>query len=685
MPTPPTNQPKAAKKPHSITTHNHTRVDDYFWLRQRDTPEVLAYLAAEDAYVAEMLEPQQQLREDFFLELRARLPESDESAHTQKGAYTYYQRFEKDANYAVHYRYPVGQPDQVQIYWHEPERAQGHAYYSVGALSFAPNNQLLAITEDTVSRRQYTLRIQNATTGTFYDEVIENVQASDVAWSACSTALFYIRKDPNTLLGYQVFKHTLGTDPELDELIYEETDNQFYLSLHTLKSGDYVAIECHHGGNTSDWWLINRHTTNAKPQQILPRTAGHEYELNYANDRFVVRSNHNNAANYALYSANLETLNTPQNWQTLVAHNPHNFLADFVLFNNHMVYTQKTQGLNALIVFDLNHHTAHHINFDEPCYNANLGANYNAGANVVRFAYSSLTTPNQIWDFDLVTHTRALIKQQQVVGNFDPKDYITERHWAVALDGTKVPISLVYAKNTTLPAPLLQYGYGSYGLNSDAGFSAHRLSLLNRGFVYAIAHIRGGQEMGRAWYEQGRLQHKQNSFSDFAACGQYLIDKNFTTPQQLCALGGSAGGLLMGAVANQNPQLYHAIVAKVPFVDVVSTMLDDTIPLTTGEYLEWGNPNDAADYHTMLAYSPYDQVTQQAYPHMLVVTGYHDSQVQYWEPAKWVAKLRDHKTNHNLLLFNTDMGAGHGGASGRFGALNDIALDYAFLLRVCGL
>lgn len=681
MPTP----PKATKKPHNITTHNHTRVDDYFWMRKRDAPEVLAYLEAENAYVAEVLAPQKQLREDLFIELRNRLPEADESAHTQKGAYTYYQRFEKEADYAVHYRYPNGQPEAAQIYWHEPERAKSHAYYSVGALSFAPNNQLLAVTEDTVSRRQYTLRIQNAATGEFYAETIDNVQASDVAWAADSSALFYIRKDPTTLLGYQVYKHFVGTDPAHDVLIYEEADNQFYLSLHTFKSGNYLAIECHHGGNTSDWWLLDRHNLQTPLQQILTRETGHEYELNHANGRFVVRSNRGNAPNYALYSATAESLHTPQHWQTLVAHNADNFLAEFELFDNHMVYTQSVQGLNQLVVFDFATNNTHHINFDEPCYAAALGANYNANATSVRFVYSSLTTPRQIWDFDLVAHTRALIKQQQVVGDFDAKNYTTERHWAIAADGTKVPISLVYKHGITLPAPTLQYGYGSYGSSTDAGFSAHRLSLLDRGFVYAIAHIRGGQEMGRHWYEQGRLQHKQNSFSDFAAVGQYLIDKNFTTPEQLCALGGSAGGLLMGAVANQNPALYHAIVAKVPFVDVVSTMLDDTIPLTTGEYLEWGNPNVAADYHTMLAYSPYDQVVRQDYPHMLVVTGYHDSQVQYWEPAKWVAKLRDYKTNDNLLLFNTDMGAGHGGASGRYGAIHDVALDYAFLLRVCGL
>ncbi|TAG24386.1 MAG: S9 family peptidase [Cytophagia bacterium] len=676
--------PQAAKKPFEITAHGDTRTDDYYWLRERENPEVIAYLTAENAHTEAVLAPVKLFREALFEEMKARIKEKDESVPVRDGAYFYYTRYEEGGEYPLYCR-KQDRPDAPEdVMLNVNELAQNKPYYNATFPVVSDNDTVAAFGEDTTSRRLYTLRFKNLKTGLFYDEQIANTEAGNYAWAADNQTLFYVLKDPETLLGFQVWRHTLGTDSATDTLVYEETDNQFYLGLYRMKSRKYVAILSDHNGVATEYQLLNAHTPTDNFWTFLPRKAGHEYALEHFESVFYVRTNSDDAFNFKLMIAPEANPSEPANWQVAVPHRAEVYLEGLEIFQNHLVLQERSAGLLQIQVINQTTGQAHYLNFGEAAYTAYVGANPSFNTHLLRYGYTSLTTPSTTFDYDMDAQRSTLLKQQEVLGHFNAQDYVTERLYAPARDGAVIPISIVYKKGFEKngQSPLLQYAYGSYGHSIDPTFSSTRLSLLNRGFAFAIAHIRGGQEMGRHWYDNGKMLQKKNTFFDFIDCSQFLIDQGWASPDTLFAMGGSAGGLLMGAVANLAPQLYKGLVAQVPFVDVVTTMLDETIPLTTGEYEEWGNPNEKVYYDYMKSYSPYDNVTAKHYPNMLITTGLHDSQVQYWEPAKWIAKLRDLKTDPHQLLLHCDMEAGHGGASGRFKRLHDIALEYAFMLNL---
>ncbi len=682
--------PKAAIKPHPLTTNGHTRVDNYYWLNQREDPDVIAYLNAENTYLDQVLGHTKPLQDKLFTEMKARIKEQDESVPYREGNYFYYSRFVVGGEYPIYCRRKGSMQGAEEILFDGNVMAKGHAYYNLGGYEVSDNEQLAIFCEDTVSRRLYTLRIKNLTTGQIYPDLIPNVEAGDFAWAADNQTLFYVKKDPQTLLGYQVWRHRLSTDPKQDVLVYEEKDNQFGLSLGRMKSKKYVLIGSDHNGVASEYRLLEATNPTGSFTVFYPRERGHEYDIQHMGSKFYIRTNYQ-AENYRLMEVEEGHTADRSQWREVIAHRPDVFLQNMDVFAHHLVLGERKAGLTNLRVIDQATkadpgRADYYLPFQDPAYVAGIGYNPDFNTAVLRYSYASLTTPSSTYDYDMNTQTATLLKRQAVLGGFDPANYTSERFFVKARDGAMVPVSLVYRKGTPKDgsAPLLQYAYGSYGLNTEPGFSSTRLSLLDRGFIYVMAHIRGGQEMGRRWYEDGKLFKKKNTFNDFVDVSNYLIANKYTSPEKLFALGGSAGGLLMGAVINQAPQLYRGVVAAVPFVDVVTTMLDESIPLTTGEFEEWGNPKKKDYYDYMLSYSPYDNVTAQAYPNLLVTTGLHDSQVQYWEPAKWVAKLRTLKTDKNQLLLHTNMEAGHGGASGRFQALKEIALEYAFILNLLG-
>lgn len=674
--------PVAAKRNKSLTIHNDQRNDSYYWLSEREDPEVITYLNEENTYTEKVLAPLKEFRSKLFDEMKGRIKEKDESVPVRDGNYFYYTRYEEGAEYPVYCRKSLVENANEEIMLELNERAEGHAYYQASFPEISDNEQLAAVGEDTLSRRLYTLRFLNLATGEWYPDVIENTEGGNYAWANDDQTVFYIRKDETTLLGYQVWQHVLGTDPAEDKLMYEEKDDQYYLALYRMKSKKYIALMADHNGVASEYRLLDAGNVQAGFQVVVPRQRGHEYSVEHYEDKFYLVTNSNEAINFRLVEAGEKDVADIGKWKEVIAHRPEVYLEGIEVFQNYLVVQERSEGLLHLRVLDQVSGTEHYINFGEAAYTAYLGANPEFETTVLRYGYTSLTTPGSSYDYDMQSREKVLLKEQEVVGDFDKTNYITERLYAPARDGVRIPISVVYRKDFVKNGngPLLQYAYGSYGASMDPSFSSLRLSLLDRGFAFAICHIRGGQEMGRSWYENGRLLHKMNTFNDFIDCSLFLVEQNYTTSEHLYAMGGSAGGLLMGAVANLRPDLYNGIVAQVPFVDVVTTMLDETIPLTTGEYEEWGNPNEEVYYNYMKSYSPYDNVVAQAYPNLLITTGFHDSQVQYWEPAKWVAKLREQKTDTNLVLLNCDMETGHGGASGRFKRLHDIALDYAFLL-----
>lgn len=567
--------------------------------------------------------------------------------------------------------------------------AKGHNYYQIGGFEVSDNDELAIFAEDTVSRRLYTLRVKNLKTGKLYSEAIPNTEAGSFAWATDNKTLFYVKKDPQTLLGYQVYRHVLGTDSKADVLVYEEKDNQFYMGLGRSKSKKYIEISSDHNGVATEYQLLEASKPTSHFTTFLPREKGHEYDIVHYKDKFYVRTNWK-AENFRLMEVPEGKTADRTAWKEVIAHRPDVYLANMDVFTKHLVLGERKAGLTNIRVINQLTKADEYLDFGEPAYVAGISYNPDFNTNVLRYSYSSLTTPNSTFDYNMDTKVKTLKKQQEVLGGFDKDNYVSERFFVTARDGANVPVSLVYRKGTKKDgsAPLLQYSYGSYGYSTDPGFSSTRLSLLDRGFIFAIAHIRGGQEMGRRWYEDGKMLKKKNTFNDFVDVSEYLIKNKYTNTDKLFAMGGSAGGLLMGAVINQAPQLYRGVVAAVPFVDVVTTMLDESIPLTTGEFEEWGNPKNKTYYDYMLSYSPYDNVEKKAYPNLLVTTGLHDSQVQYWEPAKWVAKLRVMKTSkpgeETQLLLHTNMEAGHGGASGRFEALKEIALEYAFILNLVG-
>ncbi|GAA3948166.1 S9 family peptidase [Hymenobacter algoricola] len=670
--------PVAARKPKALVSLFGTRTDHYYWLNQPEDPAVLSYLSAENAYFEQQMAPVKDLQESLFREIKSRIKEQDESVPYRDNGYYYYTRYEQGGEYPVYCR-KKGQltaPEEVLL--NGNELSQGHDYFDIGGLEVSDDNQTLAYAVDTVSRRLYTLRFRNLTTGELYAEELPNA-SGDVVWATDNQTVFYTKKNPDTLLPYQVYRHTLGADPATDVLAYEEADDTFYTGVSRSKSREYLFL---HLSSTmsSETRFLRADTPDEAFRLFLPREADHLYDVEHFGPDFYVRSNAG--------APNFRLLKTPVGsparaaWQEVIPHRPDVFLENMELFQQYLVLGERQEGLLQLRVIRWQDGQEHYLNFGEPTYTAFIGINPEFETPVLRYGYSSLTTPTSTYDYDMTARTRQLLKEQTVLGGFEKQDYVTERAYAPATDGTRIPVSIVYKKgfNKDGRAPLLQYAYGSYGYSMDATFSSARLSLLDRGFAYVICHIRGGQEMGRQWYEDGKKLNKKNTFTDFTDCSRFLIDQQYTAPDRLFAMGGSAGGLLMGAVINLHPEYYRGVLAAVPFVDVVTTMLDETIPLTTGEYDEWGNPNEQQYYDYMLSYSPYDQVRAQAYPNLLVTTGLHDSQVQYFEPAKWVAKLRALKTDQNLLLLHTDMAAGHGGASGRFKSIHDVARQFAFML-----
>nr|WP_241461087.1 S9 family peptidase [Shewanella mangrovi] len=681
--------PVATKIPHQMTTHGVTRTDNYYWLRDdsRTNPKMLDYLTQENAYTAEKLKPFEGLKSKLFTEMTARLNPAESSAPYKWHAHWYSRRFEAGKEYPLLER-SESLNGRAQLLLDSNQRAVGHDFYSLGSVSISPNEQLMAFAEDTLSRRIFSVYIKDLSAGQLLNDVLQNVDEAGLAWSKDNRYLFYIAKDPQTLLGYQVFRHKLGTPQAQDQLVYEEKDDAYYISLGSSLDESRVVLSCE-STTTSEVLVLDSSAPLGQFQVVTPREEGVEYHIvKRANDFFILTNWQ--AENFRLMKVNMADAADKNAWQQVIGHNPDVLLEEVLVLDNYLALQTRENGLTHIVVYpDANPNRGYELQFDDPAYVVSLGVNLNQHARELRVRYSSPTTPDSTYVYDLdQPGKRTLLKQRQVVGGFDKHNYQSERLRITARDGALVPVTLVYRKDKFRhdgTNPLYVYGYGSYGIVIDPDFDDAVLSLLDRGVVYAIAHVRGSETLGRAWYENGKLLHKQNSFNDFEDVTRGLVAEKYGAAGKVVAAGGSAGGLLMGAVANQAPELYLAMAAHVPFVDVVTTMLDESIPLTTNEYDEWGNPNKKTYFDYMLSYSPYDNIKQQAYPHLLVTSGLHDSQVQYFEPAKWVAKLRDYKTDDHLLLLNMDMEAGHGGKSGRYRRYEDTALEYAFFLKLLGI
>ena len=676
--------PVTEKEPKEFIAHGDKRIDEYYWLNQRENPKVLDYLKAENAYLDTMMSGTKELREKLFTEMKSRIKEKDESLPYKDNGYWYYSRFEEGKQYPIFCRKKETLEAPEEIMLDQNKMAEGFKYFAIGGRAVSDNNELLAFTVDSVSRRLYGLQIKNLITGKVYPELITNVEGGYIAWAADNKTVFYIKKDVTTLLGYQVWRHELGTDPSKDVMVYEEKDDRFYIGVYRTKSKKYIAIVSDMNEVSTECRLLEAAHPTGSFKIFEPRKENFQYSIEHFNNKFYVLTDWN-APNFRLMETP-EAKTGKENWKEVIPHRKDVYISGLLVFKNHIVLSEVKDALNQLRIINQTDHKDYYITFPEAVYTSFPNVNPDYNTNILRFAYTSMTTPASIYDFNMDTQQRELKKQVEVLGGFKKEDYESERIWATVRDGVKVPISLVYKKGMKKDGrnPLLLYGYGSYGASMSPSFNSNVISLLDRGFIYAIAHVRGGQEMGRQWYDQGHLFHKKNTFYDFIDCGEFLIKENFTSKEHLYANGGSAGGLLMGAIVNIRPDLWHGVVADVPFVDVITTMSDPSIPLTTGEYKEWGNPAVSAEYFYMKSYSPYDNVEKKAYPNMLVTTGLHDSQVQYFEPAKWVARLRELKTDNNKLLFKINMDAGHGGASGRFDYLKDKAWQYAFFLALEG-
>jgi len=680
------NPPIATKVDHLLKIHGQTRNDPYYWLRDdtHENKEVLDYLNAENSYTRQMLAHTADLQKKLYHEMTERLEPNKESVPVFDKGYWYWSKYESGKDYSIHLRQKGDLNAPKEELLDENKRAAGHEYYSLGDLELSTDQNLLAISEDMVSRRQYDIRIKNLSTDKYYPEVIKNTSGS-IVWANDNKTFFYVRKNPTTLLAYQVYRHELQTDPKLDVLVYEEKDNTFYTSIYKTRSEKYIGISV---GSTmnSEVHFIRADAPESKAKIFLARETDHKYSVDHIGQYFYAMTDLN-ALNEKLVKVNEDKIGNKEHWQDVIAHKEDTLLQEFELFNDYMVVNERTNGLEKLRIRDYQGKLLQEIEFEDAAYTTYIGANPDPKTSTIRYHYSSMTTPNSVYEYKISDSNSNLLKQDKVLGEFHPKAYQSERIMIEARDGKKVPVSIVYRKdkfNNDNKNPVLHYAYGSYGNTIDPGFSISRLSLLDRGFVYAISHIRGSKMLGRQWYEDGKKFTKMNTFNDFNDATKALVKQGYADPKKVYAMGGSAGGLLMGVVINMEPELYHGVIATVPFVDVVTTMLDESIPLTTGEYDEWGDPNDKAYYNYMLSYSPYDQVKKQDYPNILVTTGLHDSQVQYWEPAKWVAKLRDMKTDNNVLLLDTDMEVGHGGKSGRYKAYLDTAKEYAFILDLAG-
>ena len=687
--------PVAEKKEHITEIHGLELKDDYFWMRLSDeqkeaenpdeqTASVVEYLNAENAYKTEVMKPTEAFQESLFEEIVGRIKQDDQSVPLLDNGFYYYTRYEEGKEYPIHCRKEGSLEAEEQVMLNVNEMAEGFSYFAVGGRSVSTNNNLLAFSVDTVSRREYTLQFKDLSTGEVLADRIPNISGG-ATWANDNKTVFYTKKDPVTLRSYRIYKHVLGTDASADELVYEEADETFSCGVGKTKSEAYLMIGSY-STVSSEWRFLNADTPEGNWQIIQPRERNLEYGCSHYGDHFYITTNRN-AKNFKLVRTPVNAT-TYENWEDVLPHREAVLLEGVDIFQDYLVVSERSNGLNQIRIKRWDDSADYYIEFPDPAYSAYVGANPDFDTKKLRYGYDSMTTPSSVFETDMETKETATLKQQEVLGGtFDPANYQSERVMVEARDGTKVPVSIVYRKGTEKNGnnPFLLYAYGSYGYSMDAGFSSTRLSLLDRGFVYAIAHIRGGQEMGRAWYEDGKMFNKMNTFTDFVDCGKAMCDLGFTSPDHLYAMGGSAGGLLMGAVINMAPSLFNGVIAAVPFVDVINTMLDETIPLTTGEFDEWGNPKNKDSFDYMMAYSPYDNVKAQDYPHMLVTTGYWDSQVQYWEPAKWVAKLRDTKTDDNLLMMDCNMETGHGGASGRFKRLRETAMEYAFFMMLEGI
>ena len=676
--------PLAPKKPQLLEIHGHQRQDPYYWMNDRENQEVIDYLNAENSYLKEVMKPTEGLQKQLFEEMKGRIKEQDESVPYFKSGYFWYTRYEKGSEYPIFCRKLGSLEAEEAVILDVNALAEGKSYFQVTQAATSTNQQLLAFAADEVGRRIYTIRFKNLDTHEFLEDQIPEVTGNFV-WASDQRSIFYSKQDPETLRSFQIYKHILGSPTSTDLLVYEELDEEFSCMVHKTKSEKFILI---HSESTisSEVRFVSADQPTVAFQILQARIPHLEYAADHYGDHFYIRTN-DQAQNFKLVKAPIANP-SKENWIEVIPHRPETLFEDFDLFSKFLVTQERSNGLTQINIQPWESERkgeGHSLAFEDETYTAYVGTNPEFDTNLLRFIYNSLVSPSSVYEYNMVTRQKTLLKQQEVVGGHEPSDYQSERIWAKAADGVLVPISLVYQKSTfskTGKNPVLLYAYGSYGYSMDAYFSSNRLSLLQRGFVFAIAHIRGGEDLGRAWYEDGKLLKKKNTFTDFIACAEHLIQQEYSSPEHLYAMGGSAGGLLMGAVINMRSDLFNGVIANVPFVDVVTTMLDESIPLTTGEFQEWGNPKEKEFYDYMLSYSPYDNVNAQAYPNLLVTSGLHDSQVQYWEPTKWVAKLRDQKTDANLLLLFTNMEAGHGGASGRFNPLKEIALEYSFLLML---
>ncbi|MBF2708504.1 S9 family peptidase [Flavobacterium soyangense] len=672
--------PVAKIIPKTLDKFGHARTDNYFWLNDRENPEVIDYLKKENAYYKKMTAHTKVFQKELFEEMKSRIKEDDESVPYLYNGYYYITRFETGKNYPIYSRKKESLSAKEEILFDCNKLAKGQSYFQLGGLSISPDNKLAVFSIDVIGRRIYDIQVKNLETGKILSDKIEKVSGTAV-WANDNKTIFYSSQDEITLRSDKIFKHKLGSNQADDVLVYFEKDETYNVEVAKSKSRKYLAIE---SGSTltTEYRILEADNPDGKFRIFQKRVRGLEYSINHYGDSFYIMTNADKATNFKLMKT-LETTTSKENWTEVIPHRDDVLLEDIEIFKDFLVLEERFNGLNRIRIMPWNGEGEYYLPFESETYTAYTGTNVDFDTDILRYSYQSMTTPSSVIDFNMKTKTKEIKKEQQVLGGkFDKNNYTEERIWATAKDGTKIPISMVYRKGLKKDGknPLLLYAYGSYGHSMDATFSSTRLTLLDRGFIFAIAHIRGGEDLGRQWYEDGKLLKKKNTFTDFIDCSKFVIEKKYTSPEHLYAEGGSAGGLLMGAIVNLAPELYHGIIVQVPFVDVITTMLDDTIPLTTGEYDEWGNPNVKKYYHYMASYSPYDNVKKQSYPNMYVSTGLHDSQVQYWEPAKWVAKLRSMKTDNSLLFLDTNMEAGHGGASGRFEAIKELAKEFSFLL-----
>ncbi len=678
--------PIAKKSPTPLSIHGDTRIDDYFWMNKKDDDEVLNHLKSENDYYKKLTAHTKDFQDNLFKEMKSRIKEDDSSVPYKYNGYWYMTKYELGKDYPIYSRKKESLEANEEILFNCNELAEGYSYFNLKGISISEDNRYAVFAIDTVSRRQYTLQVKDLITGEILPFIIKDTTGG-ATWASDNKTFFYARKDEVTLRSDKIYKHTLGDKPEDNVLVYTEEDETFSTYVYKTKSKKYIIIG---SGSTltNEYRFIAANAPNEEFAVFQERERGLEYSISHYKDKFYIITNKDKATNFKLMSSSL-TATSKENWEIVLEHREDVLLEDIDIFKDYLVVSERTNGLNELRIIPWDKNTPeYYLPFDNETYTTYTSTNVDFDTEILRYGYTSLTTPSSVIDFNMRTKEKEVKKEQQVLGDkFNKEDYVSERIWATAEDGTKIPMSLIYKKGIKKDGtnPVLQYAYGSYGYSIDPYFSSSRLSLLDRGFIYAIAHIRGGEYLGRSWYENGKLLKKKNTFTDFVDCSKYLVNEGYTSVAHMYAMGGSAGGLLMGAVINIAPELYNGIIASVPFVDVVTTMLDDSIPLTTGEYDEWGNPNEKESYEYMKSYSPYDNVGELFYPNILVTTGFHDSQVQYWEPAKWIAKLRELNKSSNKVLFDCNMDAGHGGASGRFEALKEVAEEYAFLLDLEGI